>query len=155
MSFSSIPADDDLSWINDALATVPQGIDLFPQDATSAYRSSADLPSLDLSSGDLPAFTYPTRNSASPSPVSLPSSPLVSADHNLCGVPLAYLSLNNSSAIQHSGSTGSMPTSGPFSQIFDGLSVNRQSCRNLHGHHDYGIFFFFFFFFFFLKELYL
>ncbi|KAF9123201.1 hypothetical protein BGW39_009190 [Mortierella sp. 14UC] len=72
-------------------------LDYFSQG--DSLLGSSEMPSLDPPSGDeqtcMPQVSSPNSHSASPSPISFPPSPLVSADIQQCSAPFAYLSLNS------------------------------------------------------------
>ncbi|KAF9951172.1 hypothetical protein BGZ70_001103, partial [Mortierella alpina] len=118
------------SWINAPSLDNPQeALDYFSQ--PDSALTSAEMPSLDPSSGDeqsnLPQVSSPHNYADTPSPLSYPPSPLAAASSQQSGLPLVYLGLNTTSS---PSSAAPLSFCGPYpnpllqSNVFDDLGLN-------------------------------
>ncbi|KAF9927276.1 hypothetical protein FBU30_003352 [Linnemannia zychae] len=116
-------------WLEQqGLANTPDVLDYFSQE--DSLLASTEMPSLDTSSGDeqscLPQVTSSNSYSASPSPISFPPSPLVSAEIQQCSAPFAYLNLSTTTA------PSTLPVSIPYpnalleTAMIDDLAIRGQ-----------------------------
>ncbi|KAF9901671.1 hypothetical protein EC991_005803 [Linnemannia zychae] len=106
-------------------------LDYFSQD--ESLLGSSEMPSLDPPSGDeqtcIPQISSPNSHSASPSPISFPPSPLVSAEIQRCSAPFAYLNLNSTNI---TSSPASLPNNATYQNtlleaaMLDDLAIRGQ-----------------------------